>query len=246
MGVFAAGQHADQAGEHGQPGRDERRGGQRHGGTEQHRAAVARARSAGRTSASSTAGKAASSPNAAVSLTRVPPNAPASAPRFQQANSPVPQTQYASRRRCGSGWARVSATVSSTIRWVPRTRRSRPVPSTSATAKPNGRCRALTSSPAAIAASGLPPAAMSPMNMNWAAPAKTTTDISTGSQMGRPEPTAMAPNEAPTTATARQMSATVRARSRSSVRHIERIVFYDELGRGVRQVERIDRWSEHG
>lgn len=37
------------------------------------------------------------------------------------------------------------------------------------------------------------PAAMMPTNMNCEAPAKTSTESSIGAQIGKPEPTAMAP-----------------------------------------------------
>src|SRR5690606_22628052 len=91
---------------------------------------------------------------------------------------------------------------------------------------------------------GLPPAAMRPTNMNWDAPANTTTDRSVGSHRGRPELTVIVPNETPTIATATQTSAMSRASRWSRVRHNERIAFYTEQKRPVRQAERIDWWSE--
>src|SRR4029453_17102289 len=94
-----------------------------------------------------------------------------------------------------------------------------------------GTCRTLTSRPVTAAAIGLPPEATRPTNMNCAAPAKTATDNNMGSHTGSPELTVMAPNETPTTASARQTSATSRARPSSNVRHIERIGFHGERER---------------
>ncbi len=54
-------------------------------------------------------------------------------------------------------------------------------------------CRALTSSPASTAATGLPPAAMMPTNRNSDEPASTSTAVATGTQSGNPEVTATAP-----------------------------------------------------
>lgn len=76
-----------------------------------------------------------------------------------------------------------------------------------------------------------------PTNMNCAAPAKTTTDSSTGSHSGSPSPTAMAPNETPTRVSAAQTSAMSRARSPRRVRHIERMTAMLNIRYSVRQAE---------
>ncbi len=160
-----------------------------------------------------------------MSPTTVPTSAPTTTPTFHITNSPMPQAQYAALRRSRSRWASAKATVSSIMRCVPSSRFAQDDPRASATAKPNGTCRALMSRPATTAATGLPPEATSPTNMNWAAPAKTATDSSMGNHTGRPEPTVIAPNDSPTRPSARHTSAMSRARSRSKVRHIERITF---------------------
>src|SRR5690606_11401518 len=63
---------------------------------------VCRSRRAGITSASSTAGKAASRPHASVSSSPWPSNAPTRAPAFQKVKSVAPQVKKVSRRRSGS------------------------------------------------------------------------------------------------------------------------------------------------
>src|SRR5699024_4099564 len=165
-------------------------------------AAAARAapasRSDGSSSASNTAGNAASKPNAAVSLISEPAKAPPTTPMFQHTNRQPPHSQYAARRRPASRWASANATDSSIMTWLPMTLDNQPVPNTSPRVNPNGRCRALTNSPAATAAIGLPAEATIPTNINCEAPANTTSESSIGNQMGSPDVTAIAPKDMPT------------------------------------------------
>ena len=69
----------------------------------------------------------------------------------------------------------------------------------------------LSTAPAATAANGLPPASTTPTAANCEPPAKTSSDIATGTHQGRPPATAVAPNDRPTSPSARQTSATSRA-----------------------------------
>ena len=145
-------------------------------------------------------------------LINVPPNAPSTTPTFQQANRPRPHAQYAARRRRGSDCDIANAVDSSINTWLPTMRRSQPVPMTSPIASPKGRCLAFTRRPATTAAIGLPPAPTIATNMNWDAPANTTTESSIGSQIGKPVVTAIAPKDSPTRPSARH----TRAMSRPS------------------------------
>jgi hypothetical protein len=86
------------------------------------------------------------------------------------------------RRRRGSCWRSVNATVSSVISCAPSSRVHHLPPAVSATVKPYGSRRALRISPATDAAAGLPPASTTPAAANWAPPAKTSTDMVTGTQ----------------------------------------------------------------
>jgi hypothetical protein len=189
---------------------------------------VALSRNAGSTSASSAAGNAASSPNAPGSPIDWPTSAPPTTPVFQAMNSETPQAQYAARARAGSRCAKANATVSSIIRWLPTSLPNQLRPSTSPTASPNGRWRTLSTSPASTAAVGDPPAATMPTAMNWAPPAKITTDISTGIHHGESAATVIAPKDAPFTAAPAATAVTSRSSAASSVRHVVRIVLYDE------------------
>src|SRR5262249_13205557 len=154
-----------------------------------------------------------------------------------------PLVQNARRRISGPDWPSANATDSSTIRWAPTALVSGRGPSTSATANPNGRCRVLSSSPVGTPATGPPPASTLPTALNWAPPANTSSEMTTGTQTGSPPATAIAPNEAPTTASARQTRAT--SRLRVVVRSAERMFTRMDRVAGVRQAEQMDLRSEH-
>ena len=70
----------------------------------------------------------------------------------------------------------------------------------SATAKPKGSSRVLSTSPATTAATGPPPASTTATALNCAPPAKISRDMVMGTQVGRPPATEMAPKEMPTMA----------------------------------------------
>lgn len=90
-------------------------------------------------------------------------------------------------------------------------------PTTSETANPNGRWRALSNSPPSSAPTGLP-AASSPTAMNCEPPANTTIDITSASHPGTPLATAIAPNDTPMNAAAMIRAPMSRSSPRSMVR----------------------------
>src|SRR5215472_14836494 len=182
-------------------------------------ARVRRSASVGSASASSTAGNVASRPNAAVFVTVEPASTPSSTATFQTMNSVTPQVQNADRRRAGSSCRSANATDSSVVICAPSSR--------------------IHQWPAVTSARATPTAA------NWAPPAKTSSDMITGTHHGRPPATAIAPNETPTIPSARQTRATSRSSADSVVRQDIRMFTIMNTVDGVRQTEQLEVWSEH-
>ena len=90
----------------------------------------------GSTRASSTVGKAASSPKLPVLRRTAPASTPSTTATFQHPNSARPQVQNVLRRRPGSCWRMVNATDSSVINCAPSSRVHHLPPTVSATVKP--------------------------------------------------------------------------------------------------------------